>query len=70
MLYIFVVFLVLIPVFCGIGKISEFFLGKLWNGVSGVISLGVMSVSLVWTLLAFFIPLNIYLEITTIIIGV
>ncbi|MDQ0592871.1 hypothetical protein QFZ37_001240 [Chryseobacterium ginsenosidimutans] len=61
--------LFLIPVLMGWGKIAENIFGTLFNGISGKILLGVLAVSLIWTIFAFFVPLNIYVEIPTILLG-
>lgn len=59
----------LLPVLSGLGNIMEKFSGILFQGISGKILSGIMGISLVWTILSFFIPLNIYVEITTVLLG-
>lgn len=59
----------LIPVLIGLGKIVENFSGILIDGIAGKILSGTLGISLLWTFLAFFIPLNIYVEIPTIVLG-
>lgn len=59
----------LLPVLMGIGNIIENFSGKLAEGISGKILLGIFGICLLWTILAFFIPLNSYVEFSTIAIG-
>ncbi len=59
----------LIPVLMGSGKIVENFSGILFGGIAGKILSGTLGISLLWTVLAFFIPLNIYVEIPTIVLG-
>lgn len=59
----------IIPVLLGIGKIMEKVFGILFYGISGKILLGVMGISLAWTVTSFFIPLNIYVEIVTVLLG-
>ncbi|WP_415328848.1 LIC_10190 family membrane protein [Chryseobacterium sp. MMS23-Vi53] len=59
----------IIPALMGIGKFVEFFSGKAIDGISGKILLGILGINLIWTVIAFFIPLNIYVEITTILLG-
>jgi hypothetical protein len=59
----------IIPVLMGLGKFVENFLGKLIIGIPGKILLGILGISLIWTIISFFIPLNLYVEIPTIIIG-
>ena len=60
----------LLPVLMGLGKIVENFSGILTDGISGKILSGILGISLFWTVLAFFIPLNIYVEVPTILLGI
>lgn len=62
--------ILLIPTLIGWGKISEYFLGSSLKGISGKIFSGILIISLIWTVLSFFIPLNIYMEIPTILVGI
>lgn len=59
----------LLPVLSGLGKIMEKFSGTLFQGISGKILSGMMGISLLWTILSFFIPLTIYVETATILLG-
>ncbi|MCJ7933225.1 MAG: hypothetical protein MUW56_06200 [Chryseobacterium sp.] len=59
----------MIPVLMGIGKIMEIFWGSLLQGISGKIAIGILGISVGWTLISFFIPLNIYVETFTIVLG-
>ncbi|WP_228458266.1 LIC_10190 family membrane protein [Chryseobacterium schmidteae] len=43
--------------------------GKSLNGISGKILIGIFSTGLIFTILSFFIPLNLYVEIPAILIG-
>jgi hypothetical protein len=61
--------LFIIPALMGIGKIVENFTGSLFTGISGNAVSGIVGISLFWTIAAFFIPLNIYIEIPTLLIG-
>jgi hypothetical protein len=61
--------LFLIPALIGLGKAVESFSGSLFGGIAGKISTGILAISLIWTILAFFIPLNIYVEIPTVLLG-
>ncbi|UMQ43975.1 hypothetical protein MKS83_09765 [Chryseobacterium sp. Y16C] len=61
--------ILIIPVLIGWGRISEHLLTPLFKGISGKIFSGILTVSLIWTVLSFFIPLNIYIEIPTLILG-
>lgn len=59
----------LITTFMGWGKLMENIFGKRLQGISGNILMGILSVALIFTVVAFFIPLNLYVEIPTILIG-
>ncbi|AZA52066.1 LIC_10190 family membrane protein [Chryseobacterium sp. G0201] len=61
--------IILIPTLLGFGKIMENVSGSLFEGISSKIFSGILGISLIWTILAFFIPLNIYVEIVTILLG-
>ncbi|MDR2206632.1 MAG: hypothetical protein LBE36_10830 [Flavobacteriaceae bacterium] len=69
MFYILISVAFLLPVFAGIGRISQLFFGKIWDGISGKIVSGIMWISLLWTAIAFFVPINFIVEISTLIIG-
>lgn len=59
----------IIPVLMGLGKIMEKAFGILFQGVAGKILLGIMGISLTWTITSFFCPLNIYVETVTVLLG-
>ncbi|NIF04077.1 hypothetical protein F3J23_01375 [Chryseobacterium sp. Tr-659] len=59
----------IIPVLAGLGKVMENLFGKLCNGLSGKILSGILGITIVWTLISFFVPLNLYIEIPSIILG-
>ncbi|UHO38985.1 hypothetical protein H5J24_02095 [Chryseobacterium capnotolerans] len=59
----------LLPVLSGLGKIMEQLCGIVFQGLSGKMLSGIMGISLVWTFLSFLIPLNIYVEIPTLLLG-
>ncbi|WP_257621440.1 hypothetical protein [Chryseobacterium sp. NKUCC03_KSP] len=59
----------LITTLMGWGKLMENIFGKTLSGISGKILTGIFSTGLIFTLLSFFIPLNLYVEIPTILIG-
>lgn len=61
--------ILLLPVFMGTGKMMESFSGKIADGISGKILPGILGISVLWTVLSFFIPLNIYVELPTIAVG-
>ncbi len=53
----------------GWGKIVQNISGVLFQGISGKILSGILGISLIWTVLSFFIALNIYVEFITISLG-
>ncbi len=69
MVYIFFSLIFLIPVLVGFGGIFEKISGSIFGGISSKLVSGIFSVSVVWTVLSFFFPLNIFVEIITVIIG-
>ncbi len=69
MLLIFLSTILLIPVVMGLGNIVKRFSGEPFQGISGHIFPGILGISIFWTVLSFFIPLNIYVEILTVILG-
>lgn len=54
----------------GWGKIMEKLFGNLSVGISGSILNGILGLSLLWTVAAFFIPINIYVEIPWVLAGI
>lgn len=62
--------LLIFPALLGLGKITENLLGSLLHGISGKIISGILAITVVWTFLAFFIPLNIYVELITLLLGI
>ncbi|MDO5616547.1 MAG: hypothetical protein Q4G16_10170, partial [Cruoricaptor ignavus] len=69
MLHILFTTIIIIPTLLGIGAISEKLFGKLFSGISATCFLGIFTISVVWLLVAFFLPLGIGVEIGTLIIG-
>lgn len=59
----------IIPVLMGWGKIMENIWGILFKGISGKILSGIFGISLIWTVVSFFIPLNINVEVPSILLG-
>ncbi|WP_426475110.1 LIC_10190 family membrane protein [Chryseobacterium balustinum] len=59
----------LITTFMGWGKLMENIFGKTLTGISGNILIGIFSTGLIFAILSFFIPLNLYVEIPAILIG-
>jgi len=62
--------ILILSVLAGWGKVIESFLGTLSGEVAGSILTGTMGLSMVWTVLSFFIPINIYVEIPFVLTGV
>lgn len=60
----------ILSVLAGWGKIMKSFTGSLFGGISGNILTGIVGLSLIWTVLAFFVPINIYVEIPFVVSGV
>ncbi|MGZ5274185.1 MAG: LIC_10190 family membrane protein, partial [Kaistella sp.] len=69
MLYILFSFIFIVPVLSGWGKFSERILGSLSTGISWNIFSGILTISVVWTVLSFITPLNIFVEIPTVLLG-
>ncbi|KAA0130508.1 hypothetical protein FY557_01935 [Chryseobacterium sp. SN22] len=61
--------ILLIPVLMGLGNIVKYFSEESIHGISGKILSGILGTSILWMILSFFISLNIYVEIPTIILG-
>ncbi|MBU8882699.1 hypothetical protein KSK37_06355 [Kaistella sp. DKR-2] len=69
MLYIVFSLIILIPVLAGYGAIFQKFFGKIFGGFSSKLLSGIFLVSVIWTGTALFYPLNINIEIVTVILG-
>lgn len=69
MLYIFFSMVVLLPVFAGWGQLFRKVGGDIFSGITAQLFSGIFAVSLVWTVVAFFFPLDLKIELITIIIG-
>lgn len=61
--------ILIIPVLAGWGKIMEYIFGAVYEGISGKIIFGILGLSLVWTVSAFLMPVNIYMEVPVILTG-
>lgn len=59
----------LIPALVGWGNMVNIFLQNPFNGIAGKAVYGIMGISILWTVLAFFTPLNAHVEIPTILTG-
>jgi len=69
MLLIFFSTILIIPTLLGLGKVVESIFKTSLPGISGKILLGILGISIFWTIVAFFTPLNIYVEIPTVLLG-
>lgn len=69
MLYILFMLILLLPVLAGFGTLFHKYFGEIYSGISSKLLSGIGLVSILWTGIAFFFPLNITVEIITIIIG-
>ena len=69
MFYIFLMLVVLLPALAGIGAFSAKIFKIADVGPALTILTGIFSCTVLWTVLVFFFPLSIYVEILTIIIG-
>lgn len=70
MLYILLSLIVFIPVFSGFGSVVERIFGNFYSGISSKIILGIFAICILQVSIAFFLPLNIYVELSTIILGI
>ena len=70
MVFIFFMLLILLPVCSGFGSLFSKAVGNSTEGIALNLLGGIFFLSFLFTLLAFFIPLNIYLESVVIIIGI
>ena len=62
--------ILLLPTLAGIGVIFKNIFGFFSSGISIKIFEGIFLVTIIWTVVAFFIPLNFYVELTTLTIGI
>lgn len=69
MVYILFMLIILLPVLAGFGKIFQQFIGEIFSGVSGLLLSGIFSAALGFTWIAFFFPLNIYIEVPALLLG-
>ncbi|MDT3408670.1 UNVERIFIED_CONTAM: hypothetical protein QE387_002987 [Pseudacidovorax intermedius] len=62
--------MLILPVLMGLGHAIQHYLQcTLSQGIAAKISLGIAGISLIWTVAAFFVPLNSYTEIPVIALG-
>ena len=69
MIYILLSLMLILPTLLGIGGLASQKI-KLWDGISSDLVMGIVSISIVWTDLAFFIPINTAVEIPTLLLGI
>lgn len=70
MLYILLMIILLLPVLSGMGAVFKSVFGFFSGGMALQILAGIIFVTISWTLFAFIFPLNIYVEVTTLLIGI
>lgn len=70
MLYTLLMLILLLPTLAGLGAIFKNIFRSFPRGIALQIIAGIFFTTITWTILAFFIPLNIYVEIGTLIIGI
>ena len=69
MLYVLFTIIFLIPVLAGFGEIFKKIFGEIWQGISAKLFSGMFFLAMIWQILAFFFPLNVWVESTSLIIG-
>lgn len=69
MLLMFLSTVILIPTLMGWGNIIHSVLGPCTRGVAGHAFSGILGLSIIFTILSFFTPLNFYVEISAICMG-
>lgn len=70
MLKILLSLLVIFPVLMGFGEIFQKMFGRIWSGLSSKLFSGMFFLTLIWQVLAFFVPLNIWVESISVVIGI
>lgn len=69
MLYIILSIFIIFPVLMGFGGLFQWLFGRLWKGLSSQMISGIIFLMFLWHILAYFIPLNIYLEAVSVFLG-
>ncbi|WP_251832282.1 LIC_10190 family membrane protein [Kaistella pullorum] len=69
MLYLLISLLILLPVFSGFGAAVNRYIHTTVTGVAANVLTGMLGLTVTFTLLAFFIPLSVWVEVFTVIIG-
>ena len=54
--------LIIFPVLMGFGEIFQKLFGRIWSGLSAKLFSGMFLLAIIWQVLAFFVPLNIWIE--------
>ena len=70
MLIIILSIIIIIPVLAGFGEIFQRLFGKIWSGIPAQLFSGMFFLAMIWQVLAFFIPLNIWVESISLGIGI
>ena len=70
MLYVLFTIIFLIPVLAGFGEIFKKIFGEIWQGISAKLFSGMFFLAMIWQILAFFFPLNIWVEGVSCVIGI
>ncbi|QOW10672.1 hypothetical protein Q73A0000_09945 [Kaistella flava (ex Peng et al. 2021)] len=70
MLYILLMLILLLPTLAGLGAIFKNIFRGFPDGIALQILTGILFTTITWTVLAFFIPLNIVVEVSTLLIGI
>ena len=69
MLFVLFSLIIYLPTFIGFGSIFEKLFGKIVDGLALKILSGVVFLGIIWSIVAFVVPLNLPIEIGTILIG-
>lgn len=69
MLLILLSIVISLPILAGFGEIFKKIFGEIWQGISAKLFSGMFFLAMIWQILAFFFPLNIWVESTSLIIG-
>ena len=70
MLYVLFTIIFLIPVLAGFGEIFKKIFGEIWQGISAKLFSGMFFLAMIWQILAFFFPLNIWVEGVSCVFGI
>ena len=70
MLLILLSIVISLPILAGFGEIFKKFFGEIWQGISVKLFSGMFLLAMFWQILAFFIPLNVWVESVSCVIGI